>query len=203
MGLISTLSFAAAIATLRIILQRENMLSEALTGTGALIAALVAWLYFRGEEEGSGAGPPEGGDPTPPSNPSTTLNAPADVERWINEATRAANLHSQVSRELVLAVIWQESGGDPSAVGSAGEQGLMQVTAIAAEDVGEPQPSTSASPQRQITVGTKYLSKCFDYVGGDTYKALRCYNEGPPPLTVPASDKYASQVLEKREELAA
>lgn len=182
----------------------QFMLSEFLTGTGAAIAALVAWLYFRGDEEETGgvSDGPEGGDPTPPSDPSTTLNGPPDVERWIGEATRAANLHGQVSSELVLAVIWQESGGDPSAVGSAGEQGLMQVTQIAAEDVGEPQPSTSASPQRQITVGTKYLSKCFVYVGGGTRKALRCYNEGPPPLTAEASKEYASEVLRKREELA-
>jgi soluble lytic murein transglycosylase-like protein len=221
MGLVSTLAFGVALATTRIILEREDMLSEGLSAFGVAILSLVAYLVYREYDAGGGeaTGPPvtnpptpeptfpdlpffdlPPSNPTPPSDPSTTLSGPASVERWINEASRAANL-TGVPRDLILAVIWQESTGDPNAVGSAGEQGLMQVTEIAAQDVGEILPTTDDPPQRQITVGAKYLSKCGDYVGGDTKQQLRCYNEGPPPLTAPASETYAEQVLAKRRKL--
>lgn len=196
MGFLSTLFFAASLATLRIILQRKDMLQHVgVFGLG--IGALVVWLVFGPAEDERGT---DRESETPYGDPSTVYTGPASVEQWINEASRAANLTS-VPRDLILAVIWQESAGNPDAVGSAGEQGLMQVTKIAAEDVGEPQPSTKASAQRQVTVGAKYLAKCFDYVGGDTFKALRCYNEGPPPLTRTASRQYASHVLDKRRKL--
>lgn len=175
-------------------------MSEGIGTVVFVVAAVVAFLFYKDSDDSTGD--PSTPDPTPPSDPSATLEGPADVERWITEATRAANL-TGVDRNLILAVIWQESGGDPGAVGSAGEQGLMQVTEIAAEDVGETLPTTGDPPQRQITVGTKYLAKCADYVGegASTYEQLRCYNEGPPPLTVDASKAYASQVLDKREAL--
>jgi len=177
-------------------------MSEALSGLGVLVAAFLAFLLYKDRDDiAESTSGDRTQDPTPPSNPATTISAPPAVERWINEATRAANL-TGVDRNLILAIIWQESGGDPEAVGSAGEQGLMQVTEIAASDVGESLPSTDDPPQRQITVGAKYLKKCAEYVGqASTYKQLRCYNEGPPPLTQRASESYASQVLEKRERM--
>lgn len=194
MGLVSTLLLAVAIATTRIILLREGM--DIFSGTfGGLIlgiGAALLWLYNRG---GDRAAPAPDGSPT-------TIDAPRPVEKWFDEARRAANIVPGLTTETVLAVIWKESSGDPGAVGSAGEQGLMQVTEIAAQDVGEAQPTTSDSPQRQITVGAKYLGKCLDYVGGDTFNALRCYNEGPPPLTREASKQYAEDVLKKREALS-
>ena len=195
MTLVSLLSLSAALATLRIILQRESMLPQGLAGIGGIVAAFIAWLLYDAVSE-KNAPPNSGGG----GGVSTTYTGPEAVEQWINEATRAANL-TGVPRDLILAVIWQESSGSPQAEGSAGEQGLMQVTAVAAEDVGETLPSTADSPQRQITVGAKYLARCFDYVGGDTFKALRCYNEGPPPLRRQSSIQYATQVLNKRERL--
>lgn len=169
---------------------------------GTLTALGAAYLFwtFRASESGTESGTESGdgtGDPTPPGDPASTLNGPPSVERHINAATRAANL-TGVSRDLILAVIWQESAGDKTAVGSAGEQGLMQVTRVAAEDVGESLPSTKASAQRQITVGAKYLSKCIQhYAGGDRFKGLRTYNEGPPPHTAQASKEYAQEVTAK------
>jgi hypothetical protein len=204
MGLVSALLLGVAIATTRIILQREDMLTEGSITITLGLGAVLLLLYFRNQpENGDAPDQPEGGDPTPPSNPSSTLDGPANVERWLGEATRAANLTPGQfpHRDTILAVIWQESAGNPDAVGSAGEQGLMQVTGVAAEDVGETLPTTSAPPQRQITVGAKYLAKCYEYVGQDEYKALRCYNEGPPPLTRAASKKYATEVLDKRDAL--
>lgn len=199
MGLISTLAFAVSVATLRIYLERigVDMQNFSLGLIGTLVVVGWAWYEWKRRDAGT-----ESEDPTPGSGPATTLSAPASVEQWINEATRASNV-TGVNRNLILAVIWQESGGNPDAVGSAGEQGLMQVTEIAAEDVGETLPTTDAPPQRQITVGTKYLEKCAEYVGegASTYEQLRCYNEGPPPLTADASKTYASQVLDKMEAL--
>lgn len=180
-------------------------MSELFSAGSVAVVAFAYWIWTRmSKGESAPESAPGGGeddaptpDPTPPSDPSATLNGPPSVEQHVNEATRAANTYG-VPRDLILAVIWQESAGDKTAVGSAGEQGLMQVTQIAAEDVDEPLPSTSASVQRQITVGTKYLKKCIKhYAAGDQLSGLRTYNEGPPPHTQEASKKYAREVLSK------
>ena len=90
---------------------------------------------------------------------------------------------------LLAAVIWQESRFDPSALGRAGEIGLMQITEGAAADwarareIPPPAPASLWHPATNITVGAWYLARAVDYWDArhcpDPYPfALAEYNAG-------------------------
>jgi soluble lytic murein transglycosylase-like protein len=51
---------------------------------------------------------------------------PESILQWCELITRYAN-HHDLSPDLIAALIWQESGGSPSAYSSSGAVGLMQV----------------------------------------------------------------------------
>ena len=126
--------------------------------------------------------------------------APRNVLRWRPKVdTLTRKYGGSVSSDLVMAIVWQESGGNPDAEGSAGELGLMQVTPIASQDIGEPPLVYNSGPEEQLKHGIKYLKKCnSEYTNvGNRFTTLRCYNEGPPPFTKEASKRYAQQVLDK------
>ena len=57
-----------------------------------------------------------------------TLNPdyPQDVRKWCSQIMRHANKNN-LDPDLIAAVIWQESGGNPSAYSKSGAVGLMQV----------------------------------------------------------------------------
>ena len=82
---------------------------------------------------------------------------------------------------LVRAVAVQESGLQAGAEGQGGAYGLMQVTPIAAREVGE---DPSESPERNISAGVRYLvhlQKMFPNARGRDRLALilAAYNLGP------------------------
>jgi len=87
----------------------------------------------------------------------TILSRLAPYQGIINELARFYGLDPN----LVMAVIWRESGGDPNAVGDDGKSfGLMQVTLDAAKDVGF-WPITAEIlliPQDNIETGAAYLA---------------------------------------------
>lgn len=65
----------------------------------------------------------------PPSNPETcrvSVGFPQKVRRWCDLIMAAAEEH-HLPPDLIAAVIWVESGGDPLAYSSSGAVGLMQV----------------------------------------------------------------------------
>jgi soluble lytic murein transglycosylase-like protein len=51
---------------------------------------------------------------------------PGSVRQWCNQIMRHASKNN-LDPNLVAAIIWQESGGDPSAYSKSGAVGLMQV----------------------------------------------------------------------------
>ncbi len=84
--------------------------------------------------------------------------------------------------ELVTAVIRAESGGDPSAVSSAGAKGLMQLTPPAEKDVLEKfgyEKGGLFDPDYNIAVGTAYLGMLLERFDGDRWLAVAAYNAGP------------------------
>ena len=124
---------------------------------------------------------------------------PDDVLQWcglITKYARRADLHP----DLVAALIWQESGGNPKAYSRSGAVGLMQVMprdGIAADYVckGSPcfddRPSIRdlEDPEFNIQYGTQLLQGLVVEQAGDLREALKIYG----PLNVGYT--YADTVL--------
>lgn len=110
--------------------------------------------------------------------------------KWIEKVTStyggyiAANAtRYNVPLKRVTAMVIQESRGNPAAVGSIGEIGLMQITEAAMLDVNRvfSKSFTLAdlrNPDRNIECGCAYLSYMKQIFAGDIDKATRAYNAG-------------------------
>jgi hypothetical protein len=81
-----------------------------------------------------------------------------------------------VEPELVVAVIWAESSGDPNAVSTRGAKGLMQLMPDTARELGV---ARVLDPQENVEGGTRYLRRMLDAHEGDLSLALAAYNAGP------------------------
>ena len=87
----------------------------------------------------------------------------------------AAERH-QVDRNLIFAVIAQESAGDPAVVSSKGAKGLMQLMDETAADLGV---KRVMNPLENVMAGTRYLRMLLDKYNGNIELALAGYNAGP------------------------
>lgn len=110
----------------------------------------------------------------------------------------AAATRTGVPAELIAAVARQESGFDPSAVSSAGAQGLMQLMPATADGLGV---TDSFDPAQAIDGGARLLATLLDRFGRVDH-ALAGYNAGPgavlryggiPPY--PETQNYVKSVL--------
>jgi soluble lytic murein transglycosylase-like protein len=81
-----------------------------------------------------------------------------------------------VAPELVAAVIWAESSGDPKAVSHRGARGLMQLMPKTAKELGI---LRIEDPWENVLGGTRYLKQMLDAHEGDVSLALAAYNAGP------------------------
>ncbi|MBN1129516.1 MAG: transglycosylase SLT domain-containing protein [Chitinispirillaceae bacterium] len=136
-------------------------------------------------------------------------NRPVDpagrVEKWQGLIEKASELFD-VDKNLISAVITQESGGNPHAVSAKGAKGLMQLMDTTAADMGV---AASFSPWANITGGTKYLRLLLDKFNGNERLALASYNAGPAAVerygTIPPyreTQDYVESVLELRRRFA-
>jgi len=137
---------------------------------------------------------------------------PGPVARWQTEARRWAARYG-LPWQVILAQIWQESAGNPNAVGSVGEVGLMQIREIAYRDLienGYNVPGNwKTDPTSNIQVGAAYLhlmlektGKIFDAVGETKADALEAYNEGFTGARRDIEvDEYSYQVMQKARKL--
>jgi hypothetical protein len=77
------------------------------------------------------------------------------------------------------AVVRVESAYDPTAVGSVGEIGLMQVRPSTAATMGfKGTPAELADPETNIRYGVRYLTQAWRLAGGDFCRTLMKYRAG-------------------------
>jgi hypothetical protein len=129
--------------------------------------------------------------------PGGTPYAPG-VERWrgpvrelIAEARaegRLTGAASVIDEDLVLAVIQQESGGDPDAMSWAGARGLMQLMPESfawimlgrrwGSSLADVDPNFAFDPYTNLRAGIRFLGAVLEEQGGSIYWALASYNAG-------------------------
>ena len=109
--------------------------------------------------------------------------------------TTAAN-NAGVPPALALSVMQQESGGNASAVSSAGAVGLFQLMPSSFPGQNIQDPTTN------IDLGVGYLAQLLNQYNGDISLALAAYNAGPgnvakyggiPPF--PETQNYVASIL--------
>jgi soluble lytic murein transglycosylase-like protein len=143
----------------------------------------------------------EAKDPTAPERPS--LPAGVDVaklshtERYQDLISRYSKKHG-LDEELVKALIYVESGGNPRAVSRKGAAGLMQLMPLTATKLGV---SDRFDPAQNIESGTRYLRAMLDRFRS-LELALWAYNAGPEAVArgiLPRETReYVPQVLRFR-----
>ncbi len=116
-----------------------------------------------------------------PTGAAQAANASSSVSQW-QQIIDEASARFGVDKNLISAVISQESAGNQFAVSNRGAKGLMQLTDSTARDLGV---SAVFQPLQNIMGGTKYLRQLLDKYKGDESLALASYNAGPA-----AVDKY-------------
>jgi soluble lytic murein transglycosylase-like protein len=126
----------------------------------------------------------------------------SQIENWVNEASEAFNM----DKNLIRAVIHQESGGNSLARSHKGAKGLMQLMDGTAKELGV---TNSYNGRQNVMGGTKYLKQMLVRFNGDEAKALAAYNAGPgaveryggiPPFQ--ETENYVKNVLQHRERLS-
>jgi soluble lytic murein transglycosylase-like protein len=94
----------------------------------------------------------------------------------ISSLISSASRRYGVDEGLIKAVIHAESNFKPTAVSSAGAQGLMQLMPATAAGLGV---TDSFNPEQNVMAGTRFLKDMLNRYGGDLDKALAAYNWGP------------------------
>lgn len=149
----------------------------------------------------TGAGSQPQADSALPSSPdnsncSVSQRFPASIRRWCGLITQYASKHG-LPPDLVAALIWQESGGNPVAYSQSGAVGLMQVMPsdglaasfqCAAGPCFSTRPSTDElkNPEFNVSYGTRMLAGLVGRTG-NLREALKSY--GPANVGYYYADK--------------
>lgn len=134
----------------------------------------------------------------PPDDCQLSRRFPAAILQWCGLITHYAEKRG-LSPDLVAALIWQESGGDPQAYSNSGAVGLMQIMPSDGLAAGfmcangpcfssRPASTELQDPEFNISYGTRMLAGLLKR-NGSLREALRSY--GP----MDAGYSYADKVM--------
>ena len=153
--------------------------STALGGSG--LNSLLAAYGVEGQKNGMSHAIPSADTTEVNDSPPSRVDAapqgggPPEISSLISRASRRYG----VDEGLIKAVIQVESNFKPTAVSSAGAQGLMQLMPATAAGLGV---TDSFNPEQNVMAGTRFLKDMLTRYGGDIDKALAAYNWGPGNL---------------------
>ena len=105
----------------------------------------------------------------------TSADFPSTYDTIINEASEKYS----VPKDLIKAVIKQESNYMPNAISSKGAIGLMQIMPSTGALLGIEDKESLKDPYTNIMTGTKYLSQMLNRYDGRLDLSLSAYNAGP------------------------
>jgi soluble lytic murein transglycosylase-like protein len=112
-----------------------------------------------------------------PYNENKILDVPLDPA--IQEYVRTVSNEYGVPFELVMAVMYVESGFDPSAISSHGDYGLMQVSSVNHGWLSAELGITDfLDPYQNVTAGVHILAQKIRESNGEFTTALMKYNRG-------------------------
>jgi soluble lytic murein transglycosylase-like protein len=97
---------------------------------------------------------------------------PSQIHSLVSDASRT----NGVPEGLIHAVLMAESAGDPSAVSTAGAEGLMQLMPGTSAACGVANPF---EPTSNVSCGTGYLRSLLTRYHNDVTLAVAAYNAGP------------------------
>lgn len=132
--------------------------------------------------------------------------AVADTLQRFRPDLESAARNSGLDPALLLAVVMEESGGDPAARSAKGAQGLMQLMPETARELGVNNP---VNPAQNLHGGARYLAEMLEKFSGQLDVALAAYNAGPGTVErlggkvpdYPETQKYVKKVMERFAEL--
>ncbi len=102
-------------------------------------------------------------------------NHSVDMDKIYSAVDKYSNQYG-VDKNLVLAIIKQESNFNPNAVSSSGAKGLMQLMDFNSEAYGVENPFDI---EENINAGVKHIKSYLDMYNGNVEMALMAYNAGP------------------------
>lgn len=120
----------------------------------------------------------------------SSADSSVDMDKIYNSVDKYSNEYG-VDRNLILAIIKQESNFNPNAVSSVGAKGLMQLMDFNSEAYGVKNPFDI---DENIEAGVKHIKSYLDMYNGNKEMALMAYNAGPGTVSkrgvTSASDLY-------------
>ncbi|MGH2958641.1 MAG: lytic transglycosylase domain-containing protein, partial [Solirubrobacterales bacterium] len=143
--------------------------------------------------------PSSSGVPTATTAATQGANPQTTAERYTAGQVGDIGQSTGMSRSLVQAVGWQESGFNNAAYSSADARGIMQIIPSTWEFInqnlaGGTLSTTSAADN--VRAGSLYLRYLYRLKGGDRDATIGSYYQGPNRTTVlPETQRYVSNVL--------
>lgn len=98
--------------------------------------------------------------------------SPTQLQSLVNDASA----RNDVAPALINAVVMAESAGNPSAISTAGAQGLMQLMPGTSAGCGISNPF---DPVQNVDCGTRYLHGLLQRYSNNVELAVAAYNAGP------------------------